>query len=102
MHSAQSGSTSTAPPAWFTSLVQAFRALLRSARVRRRERSLRLCETLALGEKRFLAVIEFEERRFLIGATNQSISLIDRLDSTPPKRQKHEPSLEASSFHGVH
>jgi len=49
-------------------------------KVRRRTRSLQLCEALSLGERRFLMVVQFEGRRFLIGATNQSISLLERLD----------------------
>jgi flagellar biogenesis protein FliO len=61
---------------WFKALHHA----LRKVTVRRQERSLRLCETLPLGERRFLMVVEFERRRFLIGATSQSVSLLDRLD----------------------
>ena len=56
------------------------RNALRKVKVRRRERALQLCETLPLGDRRFLIVVRFEGRRFLIGATNQSISLIERLD----------------------
>lgn len=61
-------------------LLIAVRNTLRKVKVRRQKRSLRLCETLPLGERRFLMVVQFERRRFLIGATNQSISLLDRLD----------------------
>ena len=39
-------------------------------------RQLRLRETLALGERRFVAVIEFEEQRFLIGGTQSSMTLL--------------------------
>ena len=55
----------------------------RSIRIRRREHSLRLCETLPLGEKRLLAVVQFERQRFLIGSTGHSISLLQRLDDSP-------------------
>ena len=61
-------------------LLVTLRNALRKVKVRRRERALQLCETLPLGERRFLIVVRFEGRRFLIGATNQSISLIERLD----------------------
>jgi flagellar biogenesis protein FliO len=47
--------------------------------VRRRERSLRVCETVSLGDKRFVAVLQFERQRFLIGITAQSVSLLHRL-----------------------
>jgi len=53
-------------------------------RVRRRGRRapkrLRLCESLALGERRFVAVVEFERARFLVGGTPSSLSLLARLD----------------------
>jgi Flagellar biosynthesis protein, FliO len=42
---------------------------------------LRLCETLALGEHRFVAVVEFERIRFLIGGTQASLVLLAPLDN---------------------
>lgn len=47
----------------------------------RRTKSLRLAETLPLGERRFVAVIEFEQMRFLIGGTPSSLSLLAQLDA---------------------
>jgi flagellar biogenesis protein FliO len=38
-----------------------------------------LCESLALGERRFVAVIEFEQARFLVGGTASSLVLLARL-----------------------
>jgi flagellar biogenesis protein FliO len=61
-------------------------------KVRRRERSLRVCETLSLGERRLLMVVQFEQRRFLIGATNQSISLLQCLDDGHAASRGHEDS----------
>src|SRR5271168_2312993 len=53
--------------------------------VRRRQRGLRVYETVSLGDKRFVAVLEFEQQRFLIGVTSQSVSLLQALGlSTPP------------------
>jgi Flagellar biosynthesis protein, FliO len=46
---------------------------------RRPARRLRLCESLALGERRFVAVIEFEQSRFLVGGTSASLVLLARL-----------------------
>lgn len=102
MQSSQSASPSRALPSWFGRIFAAFHKLLCSVTIRRRERSLRICETLPLGDKRFLAIVQFEGRRFLIGATNQSISLLDRLDSLSPHRRKRESSLENSFLNGVH
>jgi flagellar biogenesis protein FliO len=46
----------------------------------RRERRLRLCEMLSLGEKRFIAVVEYGPEKFLLAGTPQNISLLKRLD----------------------
>ncbi|HME12768.1 MAG TPA: flagellar biosynthetic protein FliO [Candidatus Acidoferrum sp.] len=53
--------------------------LFRTVSIRRRERSLRLCETVSLGDKRFVAVVQFERRRFLLGVTPHSVSLLQGL-----------------------
>jgi flagellar biogenesis protein FliO len=63
--------------------------LLRSVKIQRRERSMRLCETLPLGEKRFLAIVQIEQQRFLIAATNQSISLLHCLDGSSQPLPRH-------------
>jgi len=48
---------------------------------RRAPRRLRLCESLPLGERRFVAVVEFEESRFLVGGTSASLVLLARLEN---------------------
>jgi flagellar biogenesis protein FliO len=60
-----------------------FVSMLHSIKVRRAERTLRLCESLPLGEKRFLAVVQCDRERFLIGVSNQSISMLRQLDGEP-------------------
>jgi flagellar biogenesis protein FliO len=47
--------------------------------VRRAPKRLRLCESLPLGERRFVAVVEFEAARFLVGGTASSLVLLSRL-----------------------
>lgn len=47
---------------------------------RRAPRRLRLCESLPLGERRFVAVVEFEQARFLVGGTPSSLVLLSRLE----------------------
>src|SRR5262245_3478498 len=42
----------------------------------RPEKLLRLSETLSLGERRFLAVVEFQKQKFLIGGTASSVCLL--------------------------
>lgn len=55
------------------------RSWLAKPRVRRRERRLRLVETLPLGERRFVAVVSIDGHEFLVGATPQSLSLLGEL-----------------------
>ena len=67
------------PAKLLAQLLAKSRRLWTSVKIRRRERSLRLCETLSLGEKRLVAVLECERQRYLIGITNQSIVLLHDL-----------------------
>lgn len=46
---------------------------------------LRLCENLPLGERRFVAVVEFESERFLLGGTASSLVLLARLAGAGPQ-----------------
>lgn len=48
-------------------------------KVRRRERELRLRETLPLGDRRFIAIVECRQQEFLVGCTGSSISLLTKL-----------------------
>lgn len=43
---------------------------------------LRVEETLALGDRRYVSILEAEGERFLIGLTPQGISLISKLDAS--------------------
>ncbi|HEY6764465.1 MAG TPA: flagellar biosynthetic protein FliO [Candidatus Sulfotelmatobacter sp.] len=43
-------------------------------------RRLRLAESLPLGDRRFVAVLELDGSRFLLGATPSSLVLLARLD----------------------
>jgi Flagellar biosynthesis protein, FliO len=47
----------------------------------RSPRRLRLCEAVPLGDKRFVAVVQFERNRFLIGGAPNSVVLLTRLDA---------------------
>jgi flagellar biogenesis protein FliO len=58
---------------------------------RRSAHRLRLSETLSLGEKRFLAVVQFQHQEFLVGGTGNSIALLARLNApgaTPDSRDE--------------
>lgn len=60
---------------------------------RRAPRRLRLCESLPLGERRFVAVVEFEAERFLVGGTPSSMVLLSRL--TDCRKQEEATAPEA-------
>jgi flagellar biogenesis protein FliO len=69
------------PTAWS---VRAMSWWARIARLGRKSpRRLRLAESLPLGERRFVAVIEFEGARFLLGGTSSLLVLLARLDTDP-------------------
>lgn len=57
-----------------------------------RRRRLRLAETLDLGERRLVAVVEFEGQRFLIAATSSSVALLAAL---PPAEAGSEAACKA-------
>ncbi len=65
---------------------------------RRAPRRLRLCESLPLGERRFVAVVEFEKTRFLVGGTASSLVLLSRLQDsaarTDDEAESHPPRFE--------
>jgi flagellar biogenesis protein FliO len=63
----------------WASLWLRLRAALAGVKIQRRQRRLRLCETLSLGDKRLIALVEYENHRFLVGATPQRISLLQSL-----------------------
>lgn len=57
-----------------------------SVRLQRKPRSLRVLESLALGEKRSVVVVAFEDRRYVLGISASSIAMLDRLDGTNSTR----------------
>jgi hypothetical protein len=46
---------------------------------RRTRKRLRVCETVSLGEKRFVAVIEVDGEQFLVGGASSSVATLARL-----------------------
>jgi flagellar biogenesis protein FliO len=83
-HMNRGDQTIIAPAPSLPRLFERLVCFLRKIKVRKRERSLRLCDSLALGEKRFITVVECEHHRFLLGVTSQSISLLHELDGKAP------------------
>jgi flagellar biogenesis protein FliO len=60
---------------------------------RRHPKTLRLCESLPLGERRFVAVVEFEKARFLMGGTASSLVLLARLPDSGGRAEDETESV---------
>jgi flagellar biogenesis protein FliO len=80
--------TKASGPAKPKSLLEGFRTALThflsfggKLSVQRRKNDLRLCETLSLGDKRFLAVVLVEQQKFLVGGAGNSVALLAKLPS---------------------
>jgi flagellar biogenesis protein FliO len=58
----------------------------------RRERRLQLCETVSLGERRLVALIQLDNQPLLVGVTGSSITLLAQPVSCP------SPTPPASDF----
>jgi flagellar biogenesis protein FliO len=77
-----------------TRLVALWGRVLRISR--RTPKCLRLCESLALGDRRFVAVVEFEKERFLLGGTPSSLVLLSRLGDSS-NRAEDERNVDRQS-----
>lgn len=67
------------------------------SKTQRRNRKLRVCESAQLGDKKFVALIQADGQRFLIGGTSTSVSLLATLPSRKSFRSllPQDASLEA-------
>lgn len=54
---------------------------LQKRAVLRATKQLRVSETVSLGEKRFVAILQVENRKFLIGGGASSVALLTQLDA---------------------
>ena len=61
----------------------------------RAPRQLKVAEAVPLGEKRYVAVVQFEHKRFLVGSAPSSLVMLARLDDTASM-----PDLWATSERG--
>ena len=60
---------------------------------------LRLCESLALGEKRFVSVVEFADQKFLVGGTGTSLALLAVLsDKAQPHKNREDQDASVWEF----
>jgi flagellar biogenesis protein FliO len=62
----------------------------------KRRRELRVCETLSLGNRNFVAVVGYQDQRFLVAGTANSISLLADVTREPvPGIDREERELAA-------
>jgi len=91
-------SSSTSPPGtiWAAALKSLWQGVRRAVKSRKARR-LRVCETLSLGDRRFVAVIEFDHQEFLVGGSGNSLELLARLHEgkvlTEPSSQQKPGAL---------
>jgi len=64
--------------------VGSFRRLNGTLKTHRNAKAMRLCETISLGDKRFLAIVQVDEERILIGGSASTVALLTRLPETKP------------------
>jgi len=60
-------------------------------------RQLRLRETLALGERRFLALVEVCGKRFLVGGTSSSLTLLAHLPAGDGNANDRDDAVSAGA-----
>lgn len=53
-------------------------------RARSKRKTLAVRETAALGDRRFVCVIQFERQRFLVGSSPSSVTLLAQLPDESP------------------
>lgn len=69
-------------------IIKSLMARTLSIRCKRKDRAMQLCETLSLGDRRFLALVRVGEQKFLVGTAGNSISMLAQL-SSPQERESH-------------
>jgi len=62
---------------------RAWQTLCRAAKSQAaKKKHLRVCENVSLGDKRFVALVQVDEQRFLIGGGVNSVAMLARLSET--------------------
>jgi len=66
---------------------------LRNVHPQGKEKRLRVSETVSLGEKRFIAILQVEDRKFLIGGSSSNVAILTQLDVEPEETPAPQQSL---------
>jgi hypothetical protein len=94
MEIAQTQIPTLAPRFFATRLKALWRAVICRAGIRRQSRLLAVRETAALGDRRFVSVIQFGRQRFLIGASPSSVTLLAQLPDESVVEESKQESRE--------
>jgi flagellar biogenesis protein FliO len=81
--------------AFMSKVAETFLWILQRTTVQRKHKSLRMCESLPLGEHRSVAVIQVDDERFLIGCSAGSVSMLSRLQESKTFSETLERCQEA-------
>lgn len=76
---------------------------LRTRYAQRPVKKLRVSETVSLGEKRFVAILQVDDRKYLIGGGASNVALLASLDAqTPTITAPAEPEQTITGLRGIH
>jgi flagellar biogenesis protein FliO len=62
-------------------IASAAKWILQGVKAQRARKNLRVCESVSLGDKRFVAVVQVDGERFLIGGAASSVAMLTKLES---------------------
>ena len=85
---------------WSGALVRVWNWVMRQSRValtRGVSRRLSVAETVSLGEKRFVSILQVDGEQFLVGGSQSNIVLLARLEKEPQIRGTFERFLSSAS-----
>ncbi|HET7108465.1 MAG TPA: flagellar biosynthetic protein FliO [Candidatus Acidoferrum sp.] len=77
------------------SLWETASGLWKNVNIRRKRRVLHLEETLALGERRMLAIVEWKGEKLLLGVTPQQITLLEPRGAGPRNTMDSQDEAQA-------
>lgn len=91
---------------WFRMFRQAGSWLRKQNSLKRKNRRLRVSETVTLGDKRFVSLIEVDGHSFLIGGGAQGVSLLTTLpavaaEASPATSPQGEEAIGGKPFDQV-
>lgn len=54
-------------------------------------RRLRMVETVSLGEKRFISIVQVDSEQFLVGGSASALTVLAKLEGLPLEQQESSP-----------